>query len=521
MSIVLIGPPGAGKSTLAPMLAADLGLTAVDSDDVFARRHGPIPAFFAAHGEAGFRRAEADIVAELLAGGNRVVSLGGGAPVQPGAAPLLAGHTVVLLDLDADSARQRVGTGAGRPLLRDGLAGWEQLHAERRQQYRQLADVVCDTSGLTVDQVRARLRERLAEPTPPARIEVGGDRPYPVLVGRGLLRRVPEFVPADVHQVYLVHQPVQAERADLIARALADRVRVTVHEIPDAEDGKRLPVAADCWRQLGELAFSRRDLVIGLGGGAATDLAGFVAATWLRGVRVLQLPTSTLAMADAAVGGKTGINTAEGKNLVGSFHTPIAVLCDTGALSTLDRLDVRSGFAEVLKCGLIGAPAILDLFDADPGAVLAPGSQPQQAAIEEAIRLKARVVAADLRESGEREFLNYGHTLGHAIEHAERYRWRHGQAVAAGMIFAARLARDEGLLGDADVDRHLRLVQTLDLPTTYRRDAWPELYAEMLRDKKTRNGVLRFVVLDGIGHPRILPVDDEPRLRRIYEEMSA
>ena len=211
--------------------------------------------------------------------------------------------------------------------------------------------------------------------------------------------------------------------------------------MPDAEEGKSLAVAGFCWEVCGQIGLTRGDLVVSLGGGAATDLAGFVAATWMRGVRVVHVPTTLLAMVDAAVGGKTGINTGAGKNLVGAFHEPSAVLVDLALLDTLPAAEITAGSAEIVKTGFIADPVILELIEADPAAALDPTGPVLAELIRRSIQVKAEVVAADLRESHLREILNYGHTLGHAIERRENYRWRHGAAVSVGLVFAAELAR--------------------------------------------------------------------------------
>jgi 3-dehydroquinate synthase len=265
-------------------------------------------------------------------------------------------------------------------------------------------------------------------------------------------------------------------------------------------------------------------VVVGLGGGATTDLAGFVASTWLRGVRVVQVPTTLLAMVDAAVGGKTGINTVEGKNLVGTFHPPVGVLCDLAALASMPRFDYVAGLGEVVKCGFIADPAILDLVEAagdlitDP--VRAAGSDVLAELVERSVAVKARVVGEDLREAGLREILNYGHTFGHAIEHVERYQWRHGAAVSVGMVFAAELARLAGRLDEEVVARHRSVLTGLGLPTTYRGDRWEQLSAAMRRDKKARGSLLRFVVLDGLARPSRLEGPDPSLLLAAYAEVS-
>ncbi len=274
--------------------------------------------------------------------------------------------------------------------------------------------------------------------------------------------------------------------------------------------GKSIDVAARCWDRLGAAGFTRTDAVVGVGGGAVTDLAGFVAACWLRGVRVVQVPTSLLGMVDAAVGGKTGVNTAAGKNLVGAFHPPAGVVCDLSVLASLPAPDFTAGLAEVVKCGFIADPDILTRFESDPAGARDPGSDTVRDLIERAVRVKADVVSADLRESGLREILNYGHTLGHAIEKRERYGWRHGDAISVGLVYAAELGRLAGRLDDATAARHRDILSVLGLPVRYTADAWPDLRAAMRVDKKARGSTLRFVVLDGLARPGILadPPDD-------------
>src|SRR5690606_23431896 len=275
------------------------------------------------------------------------------------------------------------------------------------------------------------------------------------------------------------------------ARLVTDRLAtagVAPHplEIPDAEAGKTVTVAAECWDALGAAGVTRTDMVVGVGGGAATDLAGFVAATWLRGVRWVAVPTSLLGMVDAAVGGKTGVNIAAGKNLVGAIHPPAGVLVDLATLDTLPEVELTAGLAEVVKCGFIADPAILDLIESDPAAAADPASPVLRELVERAVRVKAEVVSEDLRESGLREILNYGHTLAHAIERVEQYRWRHGHAVAVGLVYAAALAQRAGRLDEPTARRHREVLTAVGLPTAYRADAWPELRAAMRVDKKTR-----------------------------------
>jgi 3-dehydroquinate synthase len=352
------------------------------------------------------------------------------------------------------------------------------------------------------------------------RIPVGGDQPYEVLVGAHLTDALPSLLPG-ARRVAVLHAAPLRAHADAVADALrAAGAEPLPIEVPDAEAGKDAAVAVDCWERLGAAGFTRTDAVVGVGGGAVTDLAGFVAACWLRGVRWVPVATSLLGMVDAAVGGKTGINTGAGKNLVGAFHPPAGVLCDLTQLAGLPPADLRAGLAEVVKCGFIADPAILELIEDDPAATTDPGSATLRELVERAVAVKARVVSADLRESGPREILNYGHTLGHAVEKVEGYGWRHGDAVSVGLAYAAALGRLSGRLDADTAARHGRVLGLLGLPTSYRAGAWPELLAAMRVDKKTRGATLRFVVLDGLASPGILAGPEESLLRAAYEEIS-
>ncbi|TAL45217.1 MAG: 3-dehydroquinate synthase [Salinibacterium sp.] len=350
-------------------------------------------------------------------------------------------------------------------------------------------------------------------------IPVTGADPYDVIVGRGTLATLAEQIGPRAAKVLIIHPPTLAARAEALRDSLSG-YQVLLAEVPDAEDAKRVEVAAFCWQIMGQSDFTRTDAVIGFGGGATTDLAGFVAATWLRGVRLIQVPTSVAGMVDAAVGGKTGINTAEGKNLVGSFYAPAGVVADLDVLETLPRNEILAGFAEIVKCGFIGKNQILDIIEADVDKATDPQSHEFQQLVESSIILKAMVVSQDFKESGLREILNYGHTLGHAIEHAERYRWRHGAAISVGMVFAAELGRIAGSLSDAAVDRHRRILSSLTLPIDYPLGRWKTLLATMQRDKKARAGMMRFVVLEEIGKPTILNGPDESLLFAAYQEVG-
>ena len=354
-----------------------------------------------------------------------------------------------------------------------------------------------------------------------ARVAVRGDSPYDVVIGVGVLGELTGLIGTAPRQVLVVHQRPLADVAGQVERTLlGSGVDVVTAVVPDGERAKTIDVASGVWSLLGRREFTRTDVIVSLGGGAATDLAGFVAASWLRGVPVVHVPTTLLAMVDAAVGGKTGINTAEGKNLVGAFYPQAGVLCDLDLLATLPRADLVSGMAEVVKAGFIADPDILDLIDAAGVETLDPRGPVLAELVRRSVAVKADVVSADLREAGRREILNYGHTLGHAIEKVENFRWRHGEAVSVGLVYAAELAYEAGRI-DADLRaRHRSTLTVLGLPTTYDGSRWPALLSAMRVDKKARGQILRFVVLDGLGQPGRLEGPDEAMLKFVFERVA-
>lgn len=353
-------------------------------------------------------------------------------------------------------------------------------------------------------------------------IPVNGPAPYHVHIGHGLAPDIVDTIrESGAAQVAILCPEVLSASARRLADAVEGAgVRCHVWLLPDAERAKQLSVVSELWDKLGAAGFGRQDLVVGFGGGATTDLAGFVAATWMRGIRVVQVPTTLLAMVDAAVGGKTGINTAAGKNLVGSFHEPLAVFADIEVLRSLPDAEMVAGSAEIIKTGFIHDPEIIELYRRDPAACLDPdGALPEL--IARSVAVKARVVGEDLKESGLRETLNYGHTFGHAIERAEDYSWRHGNAVAVGMMFVAYLAEARGLI-DADVvELHRDVLTSVGLPVAYRDGQWPELHAAMRHDKKNRDGKIRFVALTAVGATTRIEGPSEDELCQAFEKVSS
>lgn len=353
-----------------------------------------------------------------------------------------------------------------------------------------------------------------------ASIPQGGRLPYDVIVGHGLAEQVPGLVDG-ARVVAVVRADPLVSVATPIASALSSAgFDVREITIPAGEAAKSLTALAKLWDELAEAGVDRRDAIVAVGGGATTDVVGFAAATWLRGVRVVHVPTTLLAMVDAAIGGKTAINTGAGKNLVGAFHEPSGVVVDLDTLGSLPADEWVNGMAEVVKAGFIADPKILDLVESNLDAAQRPNGEHARELIERSVLVKADVVSLDLREAGPREALNYGHTLGHAIELLEGFRLPHGHAVGMGLAFAAELSRRLVGLSDEVVGRHQRVLDGLGLPTRYRLDAWPELLTAMQRDKKARAGRMRFVLLEDLGKPVVTEVPDVALLEAVYTEVT-
>lgn len=520
--VVLVGAPGAGKTTVAALLADRLGVEVLDTDHLVEQRAGTsISEIFVEQGEEAFRALERRAVADGLASHDGVLALGGGAVLDPRTRELLADAPVVWLRVGVGAAASRVGLNQARPLLLGNVrAQLTTLLAERTPLYAQVATHTVDTDDRAAPEVAAVIVDLLSTPPGATRIQVG--RRYDVLVGHGVRAGIADTL-GGARRVALIHPPTLGDLASSVAGDLASYDVLDV-PVPDGEAAKTAETAASIWGQLGRAGFTRSDAVVGLGGGATTDLAGFVAATWLRGVRLVTVPTTLLGMVDAAVGGKTGINTAEGKNLVGAFHEPAAVLADLDLLATLPRVDLVAGLAEVVKVGFTSDPAILDIVEKNPEAATVVGGSPLRELVERAIAVKAAVVADDLREARlgglGREVLNYGHTFAHAVEQVEHYTWRHGEAVSVGVVYVAALARLAGVLDESTAVRHAAVLSSLGLPTTYAPGRWAELDAAMAVDKKTRGSVRRFVVIHGVGEPALLEGPDPALLEAAYAEVS-
>ncbi|MFK3575394.1 bifunctional shikimate kinase/3-dehydroquinate synthase [Bifidobacterium thermacidophilum] len=526
---VLIGMPGAGKTRVGGEVAQMLGVRFTDSDEVIEQRAGMrITEYFSEYGEPKFRELESQVIADLLRTAGGIVSLGGGAPMTESVRRNLQkyisqGGKVVYLQADPQEAMERARRGGNRPMLAgDAAARWRALYEERDPVFDAVANVHVHTRGSSPQHAARKVMDMVMEHD----VHVTGTSitPYDVRIGVGTSNHLAEVLGDRPVRIALIHTAPVQRHSDR-ARALLRQAGYEVSDvlIPDAEAGKTIEVANGIWQRLGNEGFTRSDAVVGLGGGAATDLAGFVAATWMRGIRYVNCPTSLLAMVDASTGGKTGINTPQGKNLVGSFYTPAGVLADMRTLETLPNDIFIEGLGEVAKSGFIRDPEILSILENHAqqlrefnGSTFlgSPLEDVVAELIERTVKVKAYHVSNDLREAGLREFLNYGHTLGHAIEQIEHFKWRHGNAVAVGCVFAAELSSILGYIDQDLVDYHRQLLGSLGLPISWSGGDWDSVLALMHRDKKARGNTLRFVVLEGIGHPIHL---EDPPIEAVHE----
>lgn len=316
-----------------------------------------------------------------------------------------------------------------------------------------------------------------------------------------------------------------AAMASAIPNIIFSGVEVTQIEIPDGEAGKSSVTLNYIWGKLAEAGFTRSDLIVAIGGGTVTDAAGYAAASWLRGIDWVAIPTTLAGMVDASVGGKTGINSPYGKNLIGAFHSPISVIIDPSWLRTLSDRDFAAGMAEVVKCGFIDDEEILTLVKDKSLASIRSNNQLVNNLIERSVATKAKVVSEDFKESELREILNYGHTFGHAIEQVSDYSIRHGEAVSIGMVFVAELALAAGLIDGELLQLHRETLKSLSLPVSLNNieggGNWPALHAAISLDKKARGSSIRFVVLHSLGNCGRLEGVTEEQLKSAYEKVLA
>ncbi len=347
-------------------------------------------------------------------------------------------------------------------------------------------------------------------------IKVSSEREYSVHIGISWQEELLEICRS--FDKVLVIAPKKIVELYEIDQVAASSSKLFLHEVADGEDQKTLTSLDGVWSALAQAQIGRKDAIVAIGGGATTDLSGFAAATWLRGIEWFAFPSTLAGAVDAAVGGKTGINSPAGKNLIGSFYSPRAVFIDTSFLSTLSDRDFAAGLAEVIKTGFIASEEILTILDAC--ASLEDARVKVERLIALSVAVKARVVSEDFKEGKLREILNYGHTLGHAIERSEGYTWRHGEAIAIGLVFAAELSHSLCDLPAPVVASHRNLLTKFGLPISYSAHKWDELLDFMRLDKKARSASLRFIGISEVGTPQWLENLQDDQLALIYERIS-
>ncbi|MCX7622420.1 MAG: 3-dehydroquinate synthase [Thermomicrobium sp.] len=520
--IALIGLSGSGKSSLAPLIARRLGWTALDTDAMVVERFGlPIPEIFSRYGEAVFRAAEREALLAALRNPRVVIATGGGIVLDERNWVDLRRDTAVVhlaARLETLAARLRAqqasdGT-TGRPLLAGSLEERLRLLWERRQHLYRRADIVVETDDRAPEELAEEIVRRVAERAEQGAIPflaIGGSSGRSDLFVRtGLLPLLGELVRhrwRSARRAFVVtDEQVERYWAEPVRRSLeASEFAVTMLTVPAGERSKNLGVVESLLDRMLECGIERSDVVVALGGGVVGDLAGFAASIVLRGVGLVQVPTTLLAMVDASVGGKTGVDHRFGKNLIGTFYQPHLVVADPAVLTSLPEEERRSGWAEVVKhamieCTALGndEPLLLSLLTSRPFAAWwEPGELDR--VIRRNIEIKASVVAADERKSGLRRILNYGHTLGHAVEAASDYRLRHGEAVAIGMRAVARLAERLGLCTAELVVQQDELLDAAGLPRSV--ELSPERVLERVRyDKKSEGGIPTWILPTRPGH---------------------
>jgi len=529
--IVLTGMMGSGKTAVGERLARRLGLPFSDADSLLEAEAGKrIADLFAGEGEAHFRTLERQLIARLLAEPPGVIATGGGAFIDPeNRARLKAGGTVVCLLADAETLECRVAATAHRPLLQgaDPPSRLRALLKARLPSYAE-AHHLLDTSERTPDEVADLLRQLLQSREVPARQTVRvalGDRSYDVLIGSGLIEEAGEQLRAlgVTGRVAIVTDdsvgPLYGARLERSLRMAG--FEPTRIEVPAGEVSKNLEEARHLYEAFLDAGLDRHGAVVALGGGVVGDLAGFVAATFLRGIAHVQVPTTLLAQVDSSVGGKVGVNLPRGKNLVGAFHQPRLVLADVSCLRSLPVRQLRAGLAEVIKYGVIADAALFAWLEEQVEPLLAAEERVLSEAVAASCRIKARVVEMDERDAGPRAILNFGHTVGHAIEAASGYgRYFHGEAVALGMLFAAELSVRLGLCDRALRERLALLLRRFGLPG--RLDIRIEdLEQSMGYDKKIKDGMNYFVLTKDIGSVTVTRVSNREALQETLASIGS
>ena len=506
MHYLLYGPSGAGKSTVAKLLAERLDLPFLDLDDeIETDEAGGISGIFNRVGEAGFRQIERQELEKLLARSREsVIALGGGALLDPESRALAESSGQVLcLSASLDELIERLQSDPGdRPMLDDDLSYAMKRYLDERAGHYDSFERQLDTTGMEPDQAAAAAGVSFGA----FRVTAMG-QPYDVRLTLNILRMVPELLEgrgltgpfalvADTHTAVYAHR---------IAAGLEGiGAKTTVIAIPPGEDHKTIKTIQTLWTSFLDAGLDRGSTALAVGGGMVGDLAGFAAAAYLRGIAWVAVPTSLLAMVDASLGGKTGADLPQGKNLVGAFHPPNLVLADPETLSTLPERELRTGLAEVVKAGVIGDPELFDRCAAWDGRI------PPADWIARSMQVKIRTIEADPFEQGLRAVLNFGHTIGHAIEHVSRYRLHHGEAVAIGMAVETALAERLGTTSEGLSSQITSCLERIGLPTEIPRALNRERIVETIhRDKKKRAGRLWFALPKRIGEVELVEVQEE------------
>lgn len=507
-NIVLIGFMGAGKTTVGRLLAEALNRPFIDVDRIIqSDASRSILDIFRTNGEAVFRVLEADAVQRVAEKRGAVIAVGGGAVTNPASVRALRRSGVLVwLRVPLAEMRKRAAVEGGRPLLTDE-ASVDALYEGRVPLYS-LADVIVDADGLSPEATATAVRQRLdattSADTEVVRVDLE-ERSYDVHVGAGLLERAGvlcEQVGLSERGLLITNPHVGALYCGTVVRSLArSGLRVPKVEIPDGEQHKSSSTLALIYEAALTYKLERGSAFFALGGGVVGDVAGFAAATYLRGVDFVQVPTTLLAQVDSSVGGKTGINLDRGKNLVGAFHQPRLVIADVGTLQTLPRRELTAGFAEVIKYGAIADEPLFAYLEDRCAQLQANDPRAVARVVARSCAIKARIVKQDERETeGVRELLNFGHTVGHGLEVLGGYTdWLHGEAVAIGMVTAALISKRAGTLSEAEADRLIALIRNIGLPVSPGPVDMERLQAALSLDKKVRRSKPRFVLLRGIG----------------------
>jgi 3-dehydroquinate synthase len=504
-NVVLVGFMGSGKSTVGPHLAQRLERPFVDLDDVIEAEAGrSVAEIFSSEGEEGFRARESRCLQRALEREGSVLAVGGGAPMrQENWSRIRDGNCVVALTAEPGELARRLNGSSDRPLLKaNGSSAFDSLLPSRLPRYLE-ADLVIKTDGLDPVEVADRVKDRLsAGGLQRILIDVPGS-PHEVVVGFGLTRLVPAALRRRQLGGVLVvtDENLARRRAQPLMDALeSEGIAAQLHVVPAGEAAKELSVLAGIYDALTAAGVDRQGTLIALGGGTVGDVTGFAAATWMRGIPYIQMPTTLLAMVDSSIGGKTAVNLPAGKNLVGAVHQPSAVLCDLDYLGTLPAEEFRASFAEIIKAAVIGDRRFFEWLRENLPALLASRPPIVREAIVRAIAIKALVISRDPNETGVRAILNYGHTVAHALERAAGFgRLRHGEAVAWGMEVAAMISLRTGACEPEAVELQHALLCDAGLLADRPAVAHAKLIEAMRHDKKSRSGEVRWVLLREIG----------------------